>query len=132
MTSKPPLSEYLVISRGQWDADRSKEEIQTAIDDFYVWYEDLLAQGKIKPGQRLAVEGKRVAKSGITDGPFAEAKEVIGGYWFVMAATLDEAAALSAQNPCMACGLTYDVRPTEAERCSAYAVTSETPGRTQD
>ncbi len=117
MTSKPPLSEYLVISRGQWDADRSKEEVQTAIDDFYVWYEDLLAQGKIKPGQRLAVEGKRVAKSGITDGPFAEAKEVIGGYWFVMAASLDEAAALSARNPCMACGLSYDVRPIEVERC---------------
>ncbi|MES2398736.1 MAG: YciI family protein [Pseudomonadota bacterium] len=127
MTSKPPVSEYLVISRGQWDADKSKEEIQTAIDDFYVWYEDHLAQGRIKPGQRLAVEGKRVATSGITDGPFAEAKEVIGGYWFVMAASLDEAAALSAGNPCMACGLSYDVRPIEAERCSAYAVSNETP-----
>lgn len=127
MTSQSELSEYLVISRGQWDADKTKEEIQTAIDDFYTWYQRMLDEGRMKPGQRLAVEGKRVAKSGITDGPFAEAKEVIGGYWFIMAASLEEAATLAAANPCMACGLTYDVRPTEAERCSAFVVSSETP-----
>ncbi len=129
MSSSPPLSEYLVISRGQWDSDKTSEEIQTAIDGFYVWYERLLDEGRMKPGQRLAVEGRRVSRGGITDGPFAEAKEVIGGYWFIMAASLDEAAALAAENPCMTCGLTYDVRPTEAARASACAVTSETPGR---
>lgn len=128
MNSSPPLSEYLVISRGQWDSDKTSEEIQTAIDDFYVWYERLLDEGRMKPGQRLAVEGRRVSRGGITDGPFAEAKEVIGGYWFIMAASLDEAAALAAENPCMTCGLTYDVRPTEAARASACALSSETPG----
>ena len=33
------LHDYLVLSRGQWDADKSNEEIQGAIDAFYVWYE---------------------------------------------------------------------------------------------
>lgn len=42
---------------------------------------------------------------GVIDGPFAEAKEVIGGYWFVVAGSLQEAAAVAAENPCLACGL---------------------------
>jgi hypothetical protein len=65
----------------------------------------------------------------VLDGPFAEAKEVIGGYWFFVAASLDEAAALAAQNPCLACGLSYEVRPLEPQRASAFALTSETPTR---
>jgi hypothetical protein len=61
------------------------------------------------------------------DGPFAEAKEVIGGYWFFLAGSLDEAAALAAENPCLACGLAFEIRPIESERASAFKVTNETP-----
>lgn len=120
-------SEYLVISRGQWDEDKPPEEIQAAIDAFYEWHDRLVGEGKMKSGQRLARPSMLVSKLGVTDGPFAETKEVIGGYWFFMAASLAEAAALAAQNPCLACGLTYEVRPIESERCSAFEQTSETP-----
>lgn len=129
MSKDRPLSEFLVISRGQWDADKSPEQIQQAIDAFYAWHAGLVQAGKAKPGSRLAVAGKSVSRWGITDGPFAETKEVIGGYWFFLACDLDEAAALAAQNPCMACGLSYEVRPLEAERGSAYRETNETPRR---
>jgi hypothetical protein len=125
---KPP-SEYLVISRGRWDRDASPERIQTAIDQFYVWHDRLVVEGKMKPGQRLARDGKLVSKHRVTDGPFAEAKEVIGGYWFILAGSLEEAAAIAAENPCLACGLEFEVRPIESERASAFAVTSETPTR---
>jgi len=127
--SKQPTQEYLVLSRGQWDADKSPQEIQQAIDAFYAWRERLLQEGRMKGGQRLAVPARRVSRQGVIDGPFAEAKEVIGGYWFFVAASLDEAAALAAQNPCLACGLSYEVRPIELERASAFAVTNETPPR---
>jgi hypothetical protein len=127
---KKPLSEYLVISRGQWDKDISREEIQNAIDKFYVWHDGLVNQGRMKAGQRLARERKIVAKHMVTDGPFAETKEVIGGYWFILASSLEEAAELAAENPCLACGLTYEIRPIESERASAYKVTNETPGAT--
>jgi hypothetical protein len=120
--------EYLVISRGQWDDDKSPEQIQQAIDDFYVWHDRLVAEGRMKAGQRLARQARMVSRHGVTDGPFAEAKEIIGGYWFFRAGSLDEAAALAAQNPCMACGLSYEVRPIEAERASAYKPSNETPG----
>lgn len=120
-------SEFLVISRGQWDPDKPPEEIQQAIDAFYGWIDRLIQEGKMKAGQRLAIDGRLVSRSGITDGPFAESKEVIGGYWFFVANSLEEAAELAAQNPCLACGLSYEVRPVELERASAYNITNETP-----
>ena len=125
---KDPLSEYLVISRGQWDQDLSPEEIQNAIDQFYAWHDRLVNEGRMKAGQRLAREKKIVSKHALTDGPFTETKEVIGGYWFILAGSLEEAAALAAENPCLACGLTYEIRPIESERASAFKVTNETPG----
>lgn len=121
------LSEYLVLSRGQWDADKSPQEIQRAIDAFYDWHDELVAAGRMRTGQRLAREGRRVSRAGIVDGPFTEAREIIGGYWFFLAASLDEAADLAARNPCMACGLSFDVRPIETERASAYRPGNETP-----
>lgn len=121
------LFEYLVISRGQWDKNRSPEEIQKAIDDFYVWLDRLVKEGKMKTGQRLGRAGKVVSLHSVTDGPFTETKEVIGGYWFILARSLDEAAKLAAGNPCLAFGLTYEIRPIELERASAYRETNETP-----
>ncbi|MBC7993724.1 MAG: hypothetical protein H7Z15_10825 [Rhizobacter sp.] len=129
MTKTPPKSEYLLLSRGQWDPDKPPQEIQAAIDAFYIWHERLVAEGQFKPGQRLAIDGKMVSRSGITDGPYAEAKEVVGGYWFVVATSLQEAAAIAAQNPCLACGLAYEIRPIEVERASAFRDSNETPTR---
>lgn len=97
MTDPASLHDYLVLSRGQWDADKSKQEVQAAIDAFYVWYEALVAQGRIKRGHRLAREGRSVSRHRITD------------------------------NPCMACGLAFEVRPIELERASAYRLSNETP-----
>ena len=127
---KPSTSEFLVLSRGRWDRDKSPEEIQQAIDAFYGWHDRLVQEGKMRSGQRLAVEGKLVSRAGITDGPFVEAKEVIGGYWFFVADSLEEAAELAAQNPTVACGLSFEVRPVELERASAYRTANETPSET--
>jgi hypothetical protein len=129
MSNSPSSKEYLLLSRGQWDADKSKEEIQSAIDQFYVWHDRLVCEGKFKPGYRLATGTMSVSRTGIIDGPFAETKEVIGGYWFVIAGSLQEAAAIAAESPCLACGLSYEIRPIELERGSAYRESNETPRR---
>jgi hypothetical protein len=128
-SSHPQASkkQYLVLSRGQWDESASPQEVQAAIDRFYLWYERCLEQGTMLPGSRLANEGKRVARSSITDGPFAETKELVGGYWFIVAGSLDEAAALAAENPCLKFGLSLEIRPLDAERAQASGLTSETP-----
>lgn len=136
MPEKKSLSEYLVISRGQWDQSATQDEIQGAIERFYDWHDQLVGEGKMKAGQRLATEGKTVSKHMVTDGPFGETKEVIGGYWFIYASSLEDAAKIAAGNPCLAYGLAFEIRPIESVRASAFAVTNETPiqqrGRPED
>jgi len=127
MSTDSPLHDYLIISRGHWDPAVPPAQVQDAIDRFYLWYERLLAEGTIGAGSRLAREGRLVTAQRVIDGPFAEAKEVVGGYWFIRAASLDKAAAIVAQNPCIACGLAMEVRQLEAERARADALTAETP-----
>jgi hypothetical protein len=101
------------------------------IDRFYAWHERLVGEGKVRPGRRLATGTRFVTRTEIIDGPFAEAKEVIGGYWFVVAGSLQEAAAIAAESPCLACGLSYEIRPFESDRASAYRESNETPGRSR-
>jgi hypothetical protein len=127
MSTDTSANDYLVLSRGQWDADKSRQEIQAAIDQFYAWYDQLVADGRVKPGHRLAREGKMVSKQRVSDGPFAETKELIGGYWIIVAGSLEEAAQLAARNPTIACGLSFEVRPIELKRASAYDLSNESP-----
>lgn len=128
MSAPATPSEYLVISRGQWDADASPEKIQSAIDDFYVWLERNVSEGKMKLGQRLSHLGKTVARNNvITDGPFGETKEVIGGYWFIVASSLDEAARFIQSSPCMRCGLFYEIRPVDPAIGTVSNTLTETP-----
>ena len=58
MSDDASLSDYLVLSRGRWDEDKSPEQIQTAIDQFYAWHDRLVAEGRMRSGRRLAREGK--------------------------------------------------------------------------
>jgi hypothetical protein len=130
MSASPPdpTAEFLLLSRGQWDKAASKEDIEAAIAKFYAWYEGNLKTGRFKPGSRLTTDIAMVSKTGIvTDGPFGEAKEVIGGYWIIVARDLRAAAEIAAQNPVLPLGLHFEIRPLEAERGSAYRVTNETP-----
>ena len=128
MNEPSPDSEYLVLSRGQWDKHASKESIESAIQKFYDWYERNLNDGRMKAGSRLSTEAAMVSKSGIvTDGPFGETKEVVGGYWFIVARSLREAAEIAAQNPCAQYGLSFEIRPLESTRASVHNITNENP-----
>lgn len=127
MNTTPARKQFLVISRGQWDPDATTDDVQRAIDRFYTWYEQQLASGRMLRGSRLEVEGKVVSKHSITDGPFTESKELVGGYWFIVAGSLEEAAALASENPCLAFGLTLEIRPLDDAKAQAVAITNETP-----
>lgn len=130
MSAPSPPSDYLVISRGHWDVDAPKEDIQAAIDEFYQWLQQCIVEGTMRMGSRLATGGATVTKTGIvTDGPFGEGKEVIGGYWILVARSLEEAAALAARNPCLKYGIFYEIRPMDPNCASAYSLSVETPNR---
>ena len=127
MNASSPQSEYLVLSRGQWDKNAPKEDIEAAIGKFYDWLMRNIDEGRMKMGSRLSTHRAVVSREGIVmDGPFGEAKEVVGGYWLILARNLREAAELAAQNPCAKYGLTYEIRPLERERASVYDLTNET------
>src|SRR5258707_11243779 len=100
MSEQLPPNEFLVISRGQWDDTLSRKETQNVIDRFYAWLGQLVDEGKMKRGQRLTYEGKTIGRKGmITDGPFGESKEVIGGYLFFFSNNLAEGAEFAKSKP---------------------------------
>jgi hypothetical protein len=115
---------YLLLSRGQWDANSPKADIAK----FYTWYESNLENGSFKPGSRLTMDAVLVTRDGIlTDGPFTEGKEIIGGYWLIVAENLTAAAGLAAKSPVVRHGIEYEIRPLESERGSVFRTTNETP-----
>lgn len=113
-------NEYLLLFRGsQWDKGLSPEQLQKTMDQFMGWFERLKQQGKVKGGQPLERTGKIVSGKGgrtVADGPFAESKEAIGGYFLVQVADLDEAVEIARQCPVLEFGSTVEVRPV-AEEC---------------
>lgn len=127
--SETTLNEYLVISRGKWDEELDPATIQTAIDKFYDWHDEHVRRGTMTTGSRLKPPTKLVSKRGIHDGPFAETKEVIGGYWSIRARTLEEAAAIAAENPVLPLGLMLEIRELEPERADALKPMIEHPTR---
>lgn len=118
--STSPQSEYLLLFRGtHWDKGLSPEQIQEIVGHWYAWFERLIQEGKVKGGQPLKDEGKIVSgRKGrtVADGPFAESKEAIGGYFLLTVPTMEEAVAIAQQCPALDYGLTVEVRPV-AEQC---------------
>ncbi len=77
------------------------------------WFDGLAAAGKAQHGRPLALTGRVVSGprgERITDGPFAEATEVVGGYVYLTVSDLDEATAIAQQCPGLPLGLTVEVR----------------------
>lgn len=76
------------------------------------WYEGLAHGGKVKLGQPLALEGRLVtgAEGRVVDGPYAEAKEVVGGFIWLTVDTLDEATEIAKRCPGLPLGVDVQVR----------------------
>jgi hypothetical protein len=124
MNTSPSKSDYMLLFRGTaWDKGLSPEQIQKVVSDWGAWFEGLLREGKATGGHPLRNEGKLVSgKKGrtVADGPFAESKEAIGGYFYLQVADLEEAVAIAQQCPALEYGAVVEVRPV-AEMCSVRA-----------
>lgn len=103
-----------LLHSNDWWKNLGREELEQAIAKNHAWIEELMASGKAKAGQALDRSGALVSgKNGrhVTDGPFAESKEVIGGYLLLNVETFEEAVALAKDCPSLAYGATVEVRP---------------------
>jgi len=111
---------YMLLYRtDEWYNKLSQEELQKLINQNKAWLEGLTAQGKAKPGRALERKGAIVSGVNghiVTDGPFAESKEAIGGYLVLDVETIEEAIAIAQSSPGLAYGGSIEVRPL-AEEC---------------
>jgi hypothetical protein len=91
--------------------DRSKEEIQRHMAQFNSWFERLKNEGKFKGGHPLEHNGKIVAgRNAVTDGPFPESKEAVGGFFIIQADGFEQAVEIAKGCPCLEYGQTIEVR----------------------
>jgi hypothetical protein len=117
-TATPPkVTGYLLLFRNTgWAQDEMSEgEIRGNLEKVNTWFAELSATGKLVAAQPLMDDAVIVSGKGgrsVTDGPFTEAKEVIGGYVLLSVATMDEAVAIAKQNPMLDYGHVTEVRPT--------------------
>ena len=104
----------LLFHTNEWWKELGREELEKVIAQNHAWIERLMTTGKAKGGQALARKGAIVSgKNGrsIVDGPFAESKEVIGGYLLLNVETFEEAVAIAKTSPGLAYGASVEVRP---------------------
>lgn len=106
---------YLLLFRGKdWDLGRSQEEVGHLVNRFLAWSDGLAKAGILKGGQALARTGITVSGRGgkkVSDGPFAESKEAIGGYLALDVASMDEAVAIAQTYPGCDCDIVVEIRP---------------------
>ncbi|MCC7012942.1 MAG: transcription initiation protein [Planctomycetes bacterium] len=99
-------------------SDISPAEIQAIVAQYKAWGERLAAQGRMRGGEKLKDEGGRqLSKSRgqvrVVDGPFAEAKEVFGGYFLISADSYEQAVELCRDHPHLDYGLRIDIRQVD-------------------
>ena len=96
------------------DRGESPEKMQEKMQKWTAWMNDLAAKGHIKDrGQPLERAGKVVKgkQKMVTDGPFAESKDVVGGYTLIEARDLNQAVELSKGCPIFGDDGEVEVRP---------------------
>jgi hypothetical protein len=119
---------YMLLFRGtELRKSLSPEEMQKVSEDWMAWFKRLTEQGKAVAGNPLEREGKIVSGKNrvVSDGPFAESKEAIGGYFLLDVATMNEALAIAKECPGLPYGIRVEVRPVAGECPIATEVRAE-------
>jgi hypothetical protein len=107
------MTEFMMIFRNDYNPTikPSPEQMQTSIKQWQDWIGSIAAQGKFISTNRLGFEGKTLkANNVIVDGPYAEIKEIVGGYILVKAASIEEAIQLAEGCPILNIGGHVEVR----------------------
>jgi len=96
------MEKFMFIFHGGISPDASEEQMQANMGRWMAWVEKLNKESRYVSGEPLLPGGKLVTgKNGksITDGPYTEGKEVVGGYFVVNANDYDDALALTKDYP---------------------------------
>lgn len=112
------MPRFLVLARGAGhDPRMSPEEMQKMIEKYRAWTERVARAGQLVHGEKLrSPEGRVVRRTGgelvVTDGPYVESKEFLGGFWIIEAPSYEATLALVRESPHLAFG-SLEVRQIE-------------------
>ena len=117
MNTPTPNGAMLLFRSMDWYEGLSPEEMQKVADQWMAWFNRLKSEGTALAGNPLEPQGRIVSGKNrvVSDGPFAEAKETIGGYFLLKVNTIDEAVVIAQQCPGLPYGIRVEVRPVAAE-----------------
>ena len=108
------MKEYILLFRGGFErvVDQSPAEFTANMEQWKVWPSGLGKAGKVVAAQPLIPTGKHVVgkERTVVDGPFAEGKEILGGYLICKAESYDEAVTISNGCPVLDIGGIVGVR----------------------
>jgi hypothetical protein len=111
------MQQYMLLihDQGVWET-LSEDEQSALYEEYSAFSRELRDQGRyvstheLQPGDMAATVRVRDGETLVTDGPYAETKEVLGGYYLIEAESLDEAATWAAKIPSARYGV-VEVRP---------------------
>src|SRR4051812_15164778 len=108
------MKEFMMIFRNEKNENAeppSQEQMQGVMKQWQAWIKSIAQKGNFSSTNRLLSEGKTLKPNqSISDGPYAEVKEVVGGYLNVKAKSLDEAVELAKGCPGLQMGGSVEVR----------------------
>ena len=106
------MKEYLYLFRGGNMSVMTEDERKTQMKKWSDWIGAIAKDGKYVAGDPLGSESRCISgqKKVISDGPFAEAKELVGGYLIVKAESLDEATTMAKDCPIYYVGGATEIR----------------------
>lgn len=106
------MEKYIFLFRGGDGSSLSPEQQQEQMGKWMQWVDKLSKQGRYLAGEPLLPVGKTITgpKKSVTDGPFAESKEIVGGFFMIHAKDLDEATEIAKECPDYHLGGIVEVR----------------------
>jgi len=117
MTTPAEKPQFLLLFRHpQEGPDPTPEEMEKIFGQWMTWLKGMAARGQMVGTNRLDETGKVLHPSSggrVSDGPYAEAKEVIGGYVLIAADNLAQAVEIARGCPGLNMQTIVEVRPVE-------------------
>lgn len=110
------MNEFVILFRSTEaqanEAMGTPERAQRALESWRAWMGELESRGLLaSPGQPLERSGKVVRKDLVTDGPYAEAKDMVLGFMIIRARDVAHATEIAAGCPIVIGGGSVEVRP---------------------
>lgn len=117
MTSDYEPKNYLCLLRspgGQCEPPPSPSDMEAMLEKYRQWQETF-AENIFDMGGKLTAKGAVVVEDAVSDGPYAEIKELIGGYMMIQATSLEEAIAVIQASPMVATpGVSIEIREIQS------------------